>query len=179
MKWVDVGLYVHVDVMVYPATNIGYITSLILEVGFQVDSTATVVATDAYDTDKMADEVRRTYNNIPHTENQQYYFRYENKSPYLSLRVKNMDARTLSGTTSGITSTGKRDVGILTPNSKIEFDRSVHLLIQNQTNLYQVLNAFILKLLKCFCACPTYRCTHRCALLEKCSIKLLFFANQS
>jgi len=119
-KWIGVSLYTEVEVTPYPQNNMSYLATLSLEVDFLQKNKTT---TTAYETDKMAEEVRKTYLNLPHTSHQEYFFRYENKSPYLSLKVNRMEflnTQVLSGQNRGSV---RQDVGILTGNTVITFDR--------------------------------------------------------
>lgn len=119
-KWIGVSLYSEVDITNYQMGSSSFLASLNLEVDFLQKSKTT---TAPYESENMANEVMGVFLNIPQTMNQEYFFRYQNKAPYLSLRVKGMeflDTSVLSGKSNKSVSSS---VGVLTGNTMITFDR--------------------------------------------------------
>ena len=124
-KWVGVGLHKEVDVALHRLKD-SYLASLTLEVDFlQKTKTSSV----KYNTEKMAEEMRSIFLLVPHTINQEYFFRFQESPPYLGLKVKNMTVMNTSVLSGGNTTQKRVDVGILTQNTIITFDRKQESLI--------------------------------------------------
>lgn len=117
-RWLGVSLHTQVDVNQIQIKD-RFLATLTLEVDFlQKNKTSNA----KYETELMAEEVRSNFLMTPQSLNQEYFFRFQNKQPYLVLKVKDM---TLINT-SVISGENKKPIsadGVITANTIITFDR--------------------------------------------------------